>query len=70
MKSKTVFICSSCGHQSPKWEGKCAVCSEWNTYVEETISKETTIEKKKLRNNLDDTKSSKAVLLDESPAQK
>ncbi|MCL1938443.1 MAG: DNA repair protein RadA [Candidatus Azobacteroides sp.] len=38
-KSKTVFICSQCGNDSPKWLGKCPVCGEWNTYVEETVSK-------------------------------
>ena len=70
MKSKTVFICASCGHQSPKWEGKCAVCSEWNTYVEETVTKETSVEKKKQRNVPDASGVSKSVLLEEIPAQK
>lgn len=36
MKSKTVYICSECGFQSPKWLGKCPSCSSWNT-LEETI---------------------------------
>ncbi|MDR0795328.1 MAG: DNA repair protein RadA [Tannerella sp.] len=40
-KLKTVFICSKCGIESPKWIGKCPECNEWNTYVEETIAKET-----------------------------
>ncbi|NOT36751.1 MAG: DNA repair protein RadA [Saprospiraceae bacterium] len=35
-KSKTVFVCSTCGTNSPKWIGHCPGCSEWNTYVEET----------------------------------
>ena len=39
-KLKTVFICSHCGVDSPKWIGKCPECGEWNTYVEETIAKE------------------------------
>ena len=39
-KLKTVFICSNCGVDSPKWIGKCPECGEWNTYVEETIAKE------------------------------
>jgi len=47
MKDKKVFICSNCGHNSPKWEGKCASCGEWNTYVEELITKESKTEKKK-----------------------
>ena len=47
MKIKTVFTCSSCGHESPKWEGKCAQCASWNTYVEETRSKATRAEASK-----------------------
>jgi len=39
-KLKTVFICSQCGNDSPKWLGKCPSCGEWNTYVEEKISKQ------------------------------
>lgn len=37
-KSKTIYVCQSCGAQSPKWIGHCATCGEWNTYVEEIIS--------------------------------
>jgi DNA repair protein RadA/Sms len=29
------FICSACGHQSLRWEGRCGGCGEWNTLVEE-----------------------------------
>ena len=39
-KTKTVYICSNCGADSPKWIGKCPNCGEWNTYVEETVMKE------------------------------
>ena len=39
-KLKTVFICSNCGVDSPKWIGKCPECGEWNTYTEEVIAKE------------------------------
>ncbi len=38
-KTKSVFFCQNCGYESPKWQGKCPSCSEWNTFVEETISK-------------------------------
>ena len=31
----TVFICQNCGHQSPKWLGKCPECGEWNSLIEE-----------------------------------
>ena len=36
-KTKTVYFCSNCGNESPKWLGKCPNCGEWNTYVEEKI---------------------------------
>ena len=39
-KLKTVYICSNCGVDSPKWIGKCPECGEWNTYVEEVIAQE------------------------------
>jgi DNA repair protein RadA/Sms len=39
-KSRTLYICQSCGNQSPKWLGKCPVCGEWNTYVEEVINRD------------------------------
>lgn len=38
-KTKTTFICSNCGHNSPKWVGKCPQCGEWNTYQEEVLVK-------------------------------
>lgn len=34
-KSKTVYVCTECGFESPKWMGKCTECGEWNTMVEE-----------------------------------
>lgn len=37
---KTVFFCSNCGNESPKWVGRCPACGEWNTYVEEKIAPE------------------------------
>jgi DNA repair protein RadA/Sms len=43
---KKIFACSNCGATSPKWIGKCPHCSEWNTYIEEVISKDTTTESK------------------------
>lgn len=35
-KTKSVYICSQCGYESSKWNGKCPGCGEWNTF-EETI---------------------------------
>lgn len=39
-KSKSVYVCQSCGAESPKWIGKCNSCGEWNTYVEQVIQKQ------------------------------
>ncbi len=39
-KVKTTFFCQNCGTQHAKWTGKCGVCNEWNTIVEEVIQKE------------------------------
>ena len=41
-KTKTSYFCQSCGAQSAKWVGKCPVCNEWNTYVEEVIQRDDT----------------------------
>ena len=35
MKAKTVFFCTECGSESPKWSGRCAVCGAWNSMVEQ-----------------------------------
>src|SRR4051812_1467587 len=40
-RSATIFSCSSCGHQSPKWHGRCPGCGEWNTLVEERAAPKT-----------------------------
>jgi DNA repair protein RadA/Sms len=34
----SIFVCSACGNQSPRWEGRCNGCGEWNTLVEERKS--------------------------------
>lgn len=34
-KTKTVFVCSSCGAQYPRWSGQCRECGEWNTLEEQ-----------------------------------
>ena len=38
-KTKSQFVCQSCGTKSPKWQGKCNACGEWNTFVEELMDK-------------------------------
>ncbi|MDE7180285.1 MAG: DNA repair protein RadA [Muribaculaceae bacterium] len=38
VKSKTAYVCSNCGYDSPKWLGRCPSCGEWNSMVEEKIT--------------------------------
>ncbi len=40
MKLKSVYVCSECGHETPKWFGKCPSCENYNTFVEEVVEKE------------------------------
>jgi DNA repair protein RadA/Sms len=37
-KTRTSFACSECGHESPKWLGRCAGCQSWNSFVEHAPS--------------------------------
>lgn len=37
-KAKTVFYCTACGNETPKWQGRCQACGAWNT-IEEHIEK-------------------------------
>lgn len=37
-KAKTVFYCTNCGNETPKWQGRCPACGAWNT-MEEYIEK-------------------------------
>ena len=37
-KAKTIFYCTACGNESPKWQGRCPACGAWNT-LEEHIEK-------------------------------
>ena len=39
MKTKSVFFCTECGNESPKWSGRCAACGAWNSMVEHTAEK-------------------------------
>lgn len=43
-KTKTVFYCTECGNETPKWQGKCPSCGAWNTlqeHIERTSSSKT-----------------------------
>jgi DNA repair protein RadA/Sms len=35
VKSRSVYRCTECGHEHPKWVGRCEACGEWNVIAEE-----------------------------------
>ncbi len=39
MKAKTLFYCTECGNETPKWAGRCNVCGAWNSIVEQPEEK-------------------------------
>lgn len=41
-KAKTIYSCTECGGQSPKWQGQCPNCMAWNTLVESIAETATT----------------------------
>jgi DNA repair protein RadA/Sms len=41
VKTKAIYCCENCGHQEPKWVGRCPVCQEWGTLQEELPPEET-----------------------------
>ena len=58
-KSKSIFYCTSCGHESPKWTGKCNGCGAWNS-MEEQIATGS-----KNKSKLFEVKTNKAIPVDE-----
>jgi len=36
---KSIFFCQNCGNEEAKWLGQCPACKEWNSFVEEQVSK-------------------------------
>lgn len=63
-KTKTVYVCSNCGADSPKWIGKCPNCGEWNTYVEEIVAKESAVARKGIGKLMSQTQASPVLLRD------
>lgn len=43
MKAKTLFYCTSCGNEFPKWQGKCPACGSWNTITERPAESRSTV---------------------------
>lgn len=69
-KTKTVYVCSHCGADSPKWLGKCPNCGEWNTYVEEVVAKEVPSAKRPVPSGLSEREQARPVLLRDITAEK
>lgn len=69
-KTKTVYVCSNCGADSPKWLGKCPNCGEWNTYVEEVVAKEVPSAKRPVPSGLSERGQARPVLLRNITAEK
>jgi DNA repair protein RadA/Sms len=38
-KTNTIFVCSKCDSQFPKWQGRCTECGAWGTLTEQTVTK-------------------------------
>lgn len=55
-KSKTVYVCSNCGYETPKWLGRCPECGEWATLEEEVRQVETAG-----KNKLSPSRSTKSI---------
>lgn len=65
-KAKSVFVCSECGAQVPKWQGKCNNCGNWDTFVEEIVGGDLPA----MASVSKSTKPAKAVTLSEITADK
>ena len=48
-KARTMFVCSECGYETPKWMGKCPDCGNWNTLEEQEAMPTLKQEEKKLK---------------------
>jgi len=64
-KIKTAFFCSNCGYESAKWSGKCPSCDQWNTFVEEVITKDNRLAESDWKKNTAGKKDVRTVSLNE-----
>lgn len=51
-KTKSVWVCQTCGHQAHKWAGKCSACESWNSFVEELVTPKITADLKQIAGKL------------------
>ena len=52
MKAKTIFYCTECGNETPKWAGRCSACGAWNSIVEQPEERRPSGKAKNLLNRL------------------
>ena len=52
MKAKTIFYCTECGNETPKWAGRCSACGAWNSIVEQPEERRPSGKAKNLLNKL------------------
>lgn len=68
-KEKTVYVCSACGYETPRWMGKCPGCNAWNTMEEQapqaSVSQAAPVKANKQRGGT----GAKALRLDEIPEE-
>jgi DNA repair protein RadA/Sms len=64
-KIKTAFFCSNCGYESAKWSGKCPSCDQWNTFVEEVITKDNKLAEAEWKKFSVDKKEARTISLHE-----
>jgi len=64
-KVKSAFFCQNCGYETVKWLGQCPSCSQWNTFVEELIQKETSTKNNGWKDYADDKRNNKTISLRE-----
>ena len=64
-KIKTAFFCSNCGHESAKWLGKCPSCDQWNSFVEEVITKDNKLAETEWKKFTTDKKEVRTISLSE-----
>ena len=48
-KAKTMYVCSQCGYETPRWLGRCPDCGSWNTLDEQQAAPESKLPEKKIR---------------------
>ena len=48
-KAKTMYVCSQCGYETPRWLGRCPDCGNWNTLEEQQAAPESKLPEKKIR---------------------